>query len=52
LITLLFFFLFLNLSPDSLTYQNSTNYWKHTRQWNWVYIYFASLDECKGDKAR
>lgn len=38
------------LSPDSLIHQNSTNFSKHTSNLNCIYIYFASLEQCKSDK--
>lgn len=38
------------LSPDSLIYQNNTNFSKHTSNLNCIYIYFASLEQCKSDK--
>lgn len=38
------------LSPDSLIYQNNTIFSKHTSNLNCIYIYFASLEQCKSDK--
>lgn len=39
------------LNPDSLIYQNNKSFSKPTSHLNWVYIYFASLEQCKWEKA-